>query len=72
MIDIGAERNLSKVRILRSIEIETGPILLADQKTVCAARMGINPSGGILRPAENVKKRATGKRIPNIRACGLK
>jgi len=66
MRDIGAERNLSKVRILLSIGMEAGPILLADQKTVCAARTGMSLSGGMLRPTEKVKNRATGKRMPNI------
>jgi hypothetical protein len=68
--EIGAERNLSNVRNLRSIGIATGPILLADQNTVCAERTGTSLSGDMFRPTVKVKKSATGNNIPNIRAGG--
>jgi hypothetical protein len=70
--EIGAERNLSNVRSLRSIGIATGPMLLADQKIVWAHKTGINLSGGMLRPTVKVKNKATGNNIPNISAGGRK
>jgi hypothetical protein len=70
--EMGAERNRSNVRSLRSIGIATGPILLADQKTVWAHKTGINLSGGMLRPTVKVKNNATGNSIPNISAGGRK
>ncbi len=72
MSEMGADRNRSKVRILRSIGIATGPMLLADQNTVWADNTGINLSGDMFRPTVNVKNNATGKRIPNISAGGRK
>jgi len=68
--DRGAERKRSKVRILLSMGMATGPILLEAQKTVCAASKGMSLSLGISLPIVNVKKRATGNRIPNIKAGG--
>jgi hypothetical protein len=70
MRDSGAERKRSKVRIRRSMGMATGPMLLEAQNTVCAASSGMSFSFGISLPIVNVKKRAIGNRIPNIKAGG--
>jgi hypothetical protein len=68
--DIGAERYLSNVLVLRSSGITTGPTVDAAQNTVCEKRIGSISVMLRLRPTVNVKKSANGNMIPNMSVGG--
>jgi hypothetical protein len=50
----------------------TGPTVDEAQKTVCESKMGSDCSGFKFLPTVKVKKRAIGKRTPNISDGGVK
>ncbi len=68
--DIGAERYLSNVFVLRSSGMTTGPTVEAAQKTVCENRTGSISVMLRFLPTVNVKNNAKGNITPNIRVGG--
>ena len=70
--DTGAERNRSKVRILLSKGIVTGPIDEEAKKSVCATSAGIASATDKFRPIKNDKNKEKGNNTPNIKEAGLR
>jgi len=69
--DTGADRNLSKVFILLSRGIVTGPIDDEAKKSVWATSIGIAWSIDMFRPITKDKNIESGNKIPNIMEAGL-
>jgi len=69
--DTGADRNLSKVRILLSKGIVTGPMDEEAKKSDWATSTGIAWSIGIFRPITKDRNMENGNSIPNIKDAGF-